>query len=222
VTQWEYLHFQWQWHHDGKYVYSVGAPDPEPYQSFVDDLNANGGNTGPLWRKLGRDGWELVLHQVTERTQYSEERNRSQSTGRGYIAIYAQPTRGPTSSRGHSPWLNADQHRPKPKPRTLLNETLVGSRGSDGASRLRSVLSARLHVPAAPGAVPPDAFPRRLSAAVRGLKLAGLDHPEAPSRLGAEGGDEVPGLEHVAGALGHRAEVDRAASGQHPDQATDQ
>jgi hypothetical protein len=34
-----------------------------------------------------------------------------------------------------------------------------------------------------------------------GLKLVGIDHPEAPARLWAEGGDEVAGLGHrVQGA----------------------
>ena len=68
---------------------------------------------------------------------------------------------------------------------------------------------AGLDVPPARQDVLPLAPPRRLSAAVGSLQLAGLDHPKAPAGLWAEGGDEVPRLGHQVHAL----TVDRASVG---------
>ena len=60
----------------------------------------------------------------------------------------------------------------------------------------RRVPPTRLHVPPVPLEVPPLALPRRLSAAVGRLKLAGLHHAEAPIRQGTECIHQVAGLGH--------------------------
>ncbi len=76
------------------------------------------------------------------------------------------------------------------------------------------MLSARLDVPSPPLDVSPYVLPRRLPAAVRGLELAGLDHPEAPARLRDEGGDEVAGFGHAV--YGSRVDVQAPASIRRP------
>jgi len=64
------------------------------------------------------------------------------------------------------------------------------------ASRLRRMLPTRLDVPAVALSIGPDALPLWLPSAVGGLQLDGLNHPEASSRLGTEGIDEVAGFRH--------------------------
>ena len=51
-------------------------------------------------------------------------------------------------------------------------------------------------LPVAARPVPPDSFPRWFTVTVSGLELVGVDHPEAPTRLGTEGDDEVAWFRH--------------------------
>ena len=88
------------------------------------------------------------------------------------------------------------------------SEVPVWGRGSEAlrrlARQLRHMFAAGFDVPAFVLRVRPDALPRRPLATVVSLQLSGLHHPEAPTRLRAEGRNEVAGFGHTV----HSATVD--------------
>ena len=97
MTRWQYLSLHYVWTADAaaerpeKWTFDVTKRWTEDYASELDEANESG-NGGPLWEKLGEDGWELVLHVDNRRNQYVE--TFSAVSGETSVQIYGQGVLG--------------------------------------------------------------------------------------------------------------------------------
>jgi hypothetical protein len=67
MNRWEYLRLTYMWNTTDTWLYMVTEPWLSTYAELLRECAEVGADEGPLWMRLGADGWELVAHNERQR-----------------------------------------------------------------------------------------------------------------------------------------------------------